>query len=276
MMRWHKAVAAVAAAGITASGAESLTLRRRVRDLPIAGLPRELEGLTILHVSDVHAGYGPGLVLLRRCLEWASELEPDLVAVTGDLVARRKAAPDFSAAAAELVAAARHGAFCVLGNHDLARGRDPFAQGWDPGDLGGLQLLDGAARELSLNGRRISVAGASADRFFRDRAYDPASHLDVEADLRILLCHFPDVLPRLATGWAQLVLAGHLHGGQICAPWPGGRIGLAHPRSGPPAAIEACDGTVMHVSPGIGTTFLPLRFLAQPEVTLLRLYAQAR
>jgi predicted MPP superfamily phosphohydrolase len=271
MMRWHRAVTAAAAAGIAASGVEALTLRKRVRDIALFGMPSKMDGLTILHISDVHAGYGPGLALLRRCAEWARELEPDLIAVTGDLVARRRAAPGFASVAGELVAAARHGAFAVLGNHDLARGRDPFAQGWDAGDLGGLSLLDGAAVELSLSGHRVSIAGASADRMMFDREYDPAEHLDASADLRILLCHFPDALPRLASGWAHLVLAGHLHGGQICMPWPGGRIGLAHPRSGPVSALEACNGTVMHVSPGLGTTFVPLRFLAQPEVTLLRL-----
>jgi predicted MPP superfamily phosphohydrolase len=259
------------AAGLAASGLESVTLRKRVRDLPLAGLPGELDGLTILHVSDVHAGYGPGLTLLRRCVDWARELEPDLVAVTGDLVARRRAGPAFAAATGELVAAARHGAYAVLGNHDLARGRDPFSQGWDAGDLGGLTLLDGAATELTVRGRRISIAGASAERRLDEIGYDPATHLDVSADLRILLCHFPDVLPQLAPGWANLVLAGHLHGGQICIPWPGGRVGLAHPRSGPVSSIESCNGTVMHVSPGLGTTFVPFRLFAQPEVTLLRL-----
>ena len=90
MMRWQRGVAAVAAAGVAASGAEALTLRRRVREIAIPTLPTALEGLTILHVSDVHAGYGPGLPLLRRSAAWASELEPDIVAVTGDLVARRR------------------------------------------------------------------------------------------------------------------------------------------------------------------------------------------
>ena len=93
-------------------------------------------------------------------------------------------------------------------------------------------------------------------------AYDPADHVDPTAELRILLCHFPDALPRLRSGRAQLMLSGHLHGGQICLPWPGGRVGLAHPRSGPVTAVEACNGTVMHTSPGLGTTFVPLRLLA--------------
>ena len=95
MMGWQRGVAAAAGAGIAASGAEALTLRRRVRNITIPTLPTALEGLTILHVSDVHAGYGPGLALLRRSALWAAELEPDIIAVTGDLVARRRAGPAF-------------------------------------------------------------------------------------------------------------------------------------------------------------------------------------
>ena len=273
MKRWHRGLGAAAVAGVAASGAESLALRRRVRELPLSGLPGDLDGLTVLHISDVHAGFGPGLPLLRRCADWAAELEPDIIAVTGDLVARRRAAPGFAAASAELVDAARHAAVAVLGNHDLARGNDPFAQGWEADDLGGLTLLDGSAIELSIEGHRVCLAGASAERMMYESAYDPADHIDPSAELRILLCHFPDALPRLRSGRAQLVLSGHLHGGQICLPWPGGRVGLAHPRSGPVTAIEACNGTVMHTSPGLGTTFVPLRLFARPEVTLLRLRA---
>jgi predicted MPP superfamily phosphohydrolase len=271
MMRWERGVAAAAAAGLAASGAEALALRRRVREITIPTLPTALDGLTILHASDVHAGHGPGLTLLRRSARWAAELQPDIITLTGDLVARRSAVPAFAAVCAELATSARHAAVAVLGNHDLAQGRDPFAQGWDAGDLGGMTLLDGAASELAVSGHRISLAGGSAGRMMREPGYDPVSHLDPSAELRVLLCHFPAMLPRLAPGIAHLVLAGHLHGGQICAPWPGGRIGLAHPRSGPISAVEASNGTVMHVSPGLGTTFVPLRFLARPEVTLLRL-----
>ena len=131
----------------------------------------------------MHAGFGPGLSLLRRCASWAAELEPDIIAVTGDLVARRRAAAGFAAASAELVAAARHAAVAVLGNHDLARGHDPFAQGWDAGDLGGLTLLDGSAVEISIEGHRVCLAGASAERMMYERGYDPSAHVDPDADL---------------------------------------------------------------------------------------------
>ena len=208
----------------------------------------------------MHAGYGPGLTLLRRSARWAAELQPDIIAVTGDLVARRRAAPGFAAACAELVARRAMPRVAVLGNHDLAHGRDPFAQGWDADDLGGVTLLDGAAIELSVSGRRISLAGGSASACMREPGYDPVSHLDPSADLRVLLCHFPDMLPRLLPASRSSCSRVICTAARSASPWPGGRIGLAHPRSGPISALEACNGTVMHVSPGLGTTFVPLRF----------------
>jgi hypothetical protein len=65
------------------------------------------------------------------------------------------------------------------------------------------------------------------------------------------------------------VLAGHLHGGQICVPWPGGRVGLAHPQARYLGGVYQREGTRMYISPGLGTTFLPFRVLARPEATLL-------
>ena len=68
MMRLKRAVTAAAAVGVAASGAEALTLRKRVREVPLSGLPSDLDGLTVMHISDVHAGYGPGLTLCVAAL----------------------------------------------------------------------------------------------------------------------------------------------------------------------------------------------------------------
>ena len=91
-----------------------------------------------------------------------------------------------------------------------------------------------------------------------------------EADLRILIVHFPALVDRLPAGAFDLVVSGHMHDGQICLPYPGGKLRLAHPRArytrGPlPAALEA----MLHVSAGLGTTFVPFRFAARPEATEL-------
>jgi predicted MPP superfamily phosphohydrolase len=89
------------------------------------------------------------------------------------------------------------------------------------------------------------------------------------ADLRILLCHFPLALDFIRTGRWHLILAGHLHGGQIVVPYGRGRLLLAHPSAPYAEGVFESKGTVMHVSTGTGTTFVPFRLFARPEATEL-------
>jgi predicted MPP superfamily phosphohydrolase len=74
---------------------------------------------------------------------------------------------------------------------------------------------------------------------------------------------------RTPTDAFHLVLAGHLHGGQIAIPFPGGKLRLAHPRIRESEGAFRHGKTLLHVSPGVGTTFVPFRFFARPEVTEL-------
>ena len=233
-----------------------------------------LDGLRVLHISDVHGGFGPGLTLLARTIEIARRERPELIVVTGDLVTRRRAAGRATRLLDALADEAGSGAFAVLGNHDVGFANDPFAQGWDP-ELDRLVLLDGASTVVEIKGARVALAGVSARAYLAGVAaaelVPPAP--TPPADLSLLLCHFPVVAGRLPPGVADVVFCGHLHGGQICLPWPGGRVSLAHPREGTGPALSARHGTVTHVSGGIGTTFVPIRFLARAEVSLLTLVA---
>ena len=86
---------------------------------------------------------------------------------------------------------------------------------------------------------------------------------------RILLCHFPGVARRLPSGTFDLVLSGHLHAGQIVLPLPRRKLRLAHLSARDVEGVYRYGTTVLHVSPGIGTTFVPFRFFARPEVTEL-------
>ena len=81
------------------------------------------------------------------------------------------------------------------------------------------------------------------------------------------------MLDRLPAGAFDLVLAGHMHDGQICVPYPGGKLRLAHPRRATRRASTGARPATMHVSPGLGTTFVPFRFFARPEATELVLHA---
>jgi predicted MPP superfamily phosphohydrolase len=252
---------------------EARSLRRRVFEARLVGLPEALDGVTILHVSDVHAGHGPGIQMLERTVAWSQQLRPDLIAMTGDLVTRARGIDPLQRASAALAATARVGAFSVFGNHDHGDATDPFADGSSVRQLEGFQMLPGAQASLELRGHRVSLVGVAADSFSRRGHLELSAQVDRSAALRVLLCHYPVILDRIEPGIFQLVLAGHMHAGQICLPWPGGRVGLSHWHARYSAGLYQREGTLMHVSPGLGTTFLPFRILARPEATLIVLRA---
>jgi predicted MPP superfamily phosphohydrolase len=240
--------------------------RLRVLELALPGLPAELDGMRIVHLSDFHLGVpSRGSRAVRRGVEWAAGRDADLVVLTGDLVSR----PSGEAELRELVAKIPDG-YAILGNHDLGISRDPFSKEVLLHELEPATLLLDEGRMLEVHGRSVWVAGFDP----RSRGREP--DLTQEADLRIVLSHFPTVLDRLPAAAWDLVLAGHMHDGQICIPYPGGKLRLAHPRARYTHGTYGRDGTVMHVSPGLGTTFLPFRFFARPEATELVLRPEVR
>jgi predicted MPP superfamily phosphohydrolase len=139
----------------------------------------------------------------------------------------------------------------------------------DLAELAPATLLRGSGTMLELRGRRVWVAGTYPDLIlYRRPKLDPNS-LSRQADLRILLCHYPRVLDLLEPGRFELVLAGHMHDGQIALPYPGGKMRFAHLSARYPRGVFTTASGVMHVSPGLGTTFVPFRFGARPEATEL-------
>lgn len=241
-------------------------MRLRSLDLPLPGLPRELDGLRIVHLSDFHLGFpSRGERAVWRAVRWTRDLQPDLVAVTGDLLAHPRAA--------ERLRTLLDGVpnlFAVLGNHDFAHSRDPFAKRVRSVDAGAATLLFDEARTIELRGRRVQIVGVDP-RTYRKLGSRPEDLADPTADLRILLCHFPSVIDRLPPGAFHLVLAGHMHAGQICIPYWGGKLRLSHLNWRYIEGVYRRPGGILHLSAGLGTTFVPLRFLARPEATELRL-----
>ena len=249
-------LAAVAAAALAYGWFEAGWLRTRVLELTVDGLPPALEGLRIAHLSDFHLGRpSRGAVAVRRAAEWVRGRRPDLVVVTGDLLSHPRGRKALGEALRGL------GAYAILGNHDVAVTRDPFSR---PAALDGLEaeLLVDESRTLELRGVRVQLAGARP-------GYGPVPGPDPAAAFRILLCHEP----RLRTPGYSLVLAGHMHAGQIVLPYPGGKIRLAHLRARLNEGVYRQGGVTLHVSPGLGTTFVPFRFFARPEATELVLQA---
>jgi predicted MPP superfamily phosphohydrolase len=256
----------VAAAGLGWGWFEAGWVRLRELDVLVRGLPPELDGLRITHLSDFHLGVpSRGARAVERAVDWTAERKPDLVAITGDLLTHPRGEARLRALAQRLPLPA----VAVLGNHDLAIARDPQARLSNISDLEPAVLLKDGGIMLELRGRTVWVAGVDPRVIVRRAGKTDPNALSRQADLRILLSHFPRVYDRLEPGAFDLVLAGHMHDGQITVPYPGGKLRLAHPTARFQQGLYGGRAGVMHVSPGLGTTLVPFRFGARPEATEL-------
>jgi uncharacterized protein len=235
---------------------------RRV-EVVLEGLPRELDGLSILHLSDLHLGtVSLNGRSLERAVEWAEDDSFGLVLLSGDLLSRERGLSRLWAALARL--RAEHGIFAVRGNHDVPAVHSALGEA----------LLEDSSVMFDVAGRSVQVVGGAP---WADWKYGRLERLaDPNADLRILLFHFPDVAQWLPSGSYDLILAGHLHGGQICLPFPGGRLRLEHLRAAHWEGLHRTRAGVVHISRGLGTSFVPFRMLARPEATKLVLKCPAR
>ena len=245
----------------------------RLRELHIVvpGLPAELHGLRLAHLSDFHLGLpSRGERAVARAVAWVAAEQPDLTLVTGDLLSRPRGQERLRELLGELPRC-----YAVLGNHDVAAARPPFARQLPLTALPGATLLNDEAWAVRVRGRSVQVVGVHPSSYLIGDDARVADLADQRSQLRILLCHYPGIIDRMPAGAFDLVLAGHLHDGQICVPTPFGKLRCAHPCSAYARGLYRRPGGILHVSSGLGTTFVPFRFLARPEATMLVLESPA-
>jgi predicted MPP superfamily phosphohydrolase len=236
-------------------------------DVALPRLPDELAGLRIAHLSDFHLGVpGRGSRAVEQAVEWVAKRQPDLTLLTGDLLTRRRGEALLRRLAPKLPRC-----YAILGNHDLAISRDPFSELTFVQELEPATLLFDEGVTVELRGRTVYIAGADPRTLWRRRRPRPRELVVPrgDVDLRILLLHYPGLVDELPAGAFDLVLAGHMHDGQICLPYPGGKFRFAHPSARYTRGVYRRPAGVMHVSAGLGTTFVPFRFAARPEATEL-------
>jgi uncharacterized protein len=242
-------------------------VRLGTRDVAIPGLPPELDGLRIAHLSDFHLGV-PGRTThaVETAVAWVERLQPDLTLLTGDLLTRTSGEEKLREVLPRLP-----GAYAILGNHDLAISRDPFVERTFLRDLSPVRLLSDEGVTVDVRGRRVYIAGADPrSKWVSSRPQPPDLAVSRDdADLRILLIHYPELVDTLPADAFDLVVAGHMHDGQICVPYPGGKLRLAHVHARYTHGLYRTPAGAMHVSAGLGTTFVPFRFFARPEATEL-------
>ena len=265
------------AAGVTLAATaymafEAQWLAARRRRLDVAGLPPALDGLRILHLSDVHAGQ-PGLNLwaLRKAVTWGAVQEPDLVVLTGDVLGSGRGARR----CLELLAHLRPplGMFAVTGNHEYGLSKNPFAPRaqraqWESA---GIRLLKDECVSVNTghegSGPRLVVCGADyLTGGHRLRGEPPEN-----GDLALLLVHRPPSPGDSLEGRFAVAFAGHTHGGQIRIPSPWGKIRIHRDEYAQVEGVHPWGRGLVAITTGIGTTFLPFRLATRPEVVLYRL-----
>lgn len=227
-------------------------------------LPRELDGFRVVQLSDVHHSPFTSREQIKRAVDTANSLCPDIVALTGDYVSKERA---YAAPCAELLGElrARHGVYAVLGNHDhwtdAALITDLFR-------AEGINVLVNQGMRFENNGAAFWLAGVD-DTMVGLEDLPLALAGASTNEFKLLLAHNPIILRRAARAGVDLVLSGHTHGGQVSL--RSDRNASGRPRRRLLKGLARQGETQIYVTRGLGTVVLPVRFGCPPEVSLLEL-----
>jgi hypothetical protein len=229
--------------------------------------------LRIAVLADLHVG-SPfnGLEKLNRIVELTIKAKPDLILLAGDYVihgvfgGKKVSAEEIAKSLRALLASL--GTFAVLGNHDW----------WEDGpriqhalESARISVLEDRSVVVNRDNCAFQLIGLSdyweGARNYRAALSNMSSQLPA-----IVLTHNPDALPMIAQA-VDLAIAGHTHGGQVYLPLVGRLVVPSKYAQRYAAGHIIENDRHIFVSPGLGTSIIPVRFLVPPEVSLLTLYS---
>jgi hypothetical protein len=243
---------------------QNLTIEHEV--VYLRRLPRSLDGLRVVQLSDIHHSPLTDAKQIINSIEIANGLAPDIVVLTGDYVSHELG---YIAPVAEMLGMlrAKYGTFAILGNHDH----------WTDADLLTDLLRAEGIRVLINEGFRLQIDEESFWLCGVDDTMVGLADLDLALagarrdEFKFLLCHNPAILRRAERAGVDLIVSGHTHGGQV-------RIrpaneGFVLQRNRRASGLFRRGETQIYISRGIGTVVVPVRYQCPPEVSLLELRA---
>ncbi len=271
LLAWRLAAAGVVVTTAFATGfgiwwgLTRLVVRRI--EIPLRNLPEVFDGFTIAHLSDLHLDLVHGREWLAEVVRRTNALEPDLIAITGDVA--EGSVSQFRADVEPLKGlSAPHGVYFVTGNHEYFHDLD----GW-------LDLLGGIGIRVLRNERvpigdprpGFDLAGVDdhdGGRIAPDHGPDLPRALDGWDRTRpvVLLAHQPRIIGEAARAGVELVLCGHTHGGQI---WPFSY--LVYLQQPFVRGLKELNGTKLYLSSGTGFWGPPMRLGTTAEIALITL-----
>jgi uncharacterized protein len=243
-------------------------VRLRRVEIRVDGLPAAFDNTRIIHLSDLHMGAHTPRERIAGWVKRVNALRPDLVVMTGDFVTNGTA---FHTAVTEILGELRAplGVFATMGNHDYFGDGRGLIEGFA---REGVRLLQNEGVLLARDTAQVYLAGVD-DTWTRRADLGAALNGRPASMCTLLLAHDPNLFESAQEAGVALTLSGHTHSGQIAVPFLAARYSLsnlAHRYHGglywAKAAGKRC---ALFVSAGLGTTGLPIRIGAAPELVEL-------
>ena len=237
--------------------------------IDVPGLHKDLNGLRLVQLTDLHFGPFFGPRDLRYAVDMANATRPHLALVTGDLISVYSDPLDDCLDILRGLRSDSRALGC-MGNHEIVARCEDYAE--IRGAQAGIRFLRARADTLRFGEAELNIGGVDYQRKGLGYLRQTAQLLRPNC-FNILLSHNPDVFPvAAAQGW-DLTVAGHTHGGQITVEILGMNANVARFYTPYVYGHYKKDGRQIYVSRGLGTVGIPSRFGAPPEVSLLTLCA---
>ncbi len=278
MNKSTKIILAISLSGVLALGYymvifEPHNLQIKHQEIALKNLPQSFDGLKIVHLTDTQSLWFGSRE--KRVLEILQELEPDFVFITGDFVDTiTRFITDRDLSSVKMFwqkLADQHGdeLFVVLGNHDPEIVKIALKDS-------GVRILDNEHEKLFLGGDYIYLVGVDDPFIGRDDLEKAMEGVEPGVP-KILLAHAAEIIGEAAQKKIDLVLVGNTHGGQVNIPFVPFLGRLVQPLSEYGKKYKSglfnVDGVYLYVSPGVGTSGIPVRFNSPPEITIIELKA---
>jgi uncharacterized protein len=237
-------------------------------NLKFPNLPKDLNGLRLLQLSDIHLGAFFTPKDLERVIDASNHLRPDLAFITGDLITNRYDPLDTCLQQLKRIRTAS-GIWGCMGNHEKFSHVESYTQ--EMAKKLDMQFLRREATNLRFGNGRLNLVGVDFE-FSTPYLRDVEELIDLDS-FNLLLAHTPEVFPTAAEKGFDLTLSGHTHGGQINVPVLGMNLNIADTRTRYTKGLYSLPTSQIYVNSGLGTIAVPVRLGAPPEITLVRLCA---